>query len=157
MLSKVIQTVWAEPRVRWPLSCEPDNLKDPELDVRNSESHAAVAGSTAGQTHINTACQGRNLAPVSYIFLYLLFPLGSTWVAAKHTSLLWPLQFPPMGTRDKSDKKKRTCGLPKIPLLLFFFFLFGPLRVITIHWITGSRNNNPQVCLCWKVQWRMVR
>ncbi len=37
--------------------------------------------------------------------------------------------------------------LREIPRL----FLFAPLRAMTIHRITGTRNNYPQVDLCWKV------
>ena len=68
-------------------------------------------------------------------------------------SLLWPLQFPPMRTGDKSDKKG-TCVYVRF---LFFFFIFAPVRAITIHGITGPRNNNPQEDSCWKALYCIMK
>lgn len=94
----------------------------------------------AGQSYINT---GTSLPCPTFVFA---LPSRVHLSGCQTASLLRPLQSPPMGTGDKSDKK----GTDVCVRLLFFFFLFAPLRAITIHRITGSRNNNPQVDLCWK-------
>lgn len=106
----------------------------------------------AGQTYINTARRGRNLAPVSYICICssLLGPLEwlpNVKVSCGHFSFR---RWGPEINQIFSFKKRDVREIPLLSFFCFFLVLFAPSRAITIHRIKESRNNYPQVDLALK-------
>lgn len=141
----------SEPSVHWPLSCRTNKLQDPEFHWRISESQL---GQDASRIDLHKHRLPRK-EPCSHVLhLYLLIPLGSTWASAKLTSLPWPLQVSTNGgTEINLILEKREQGFTWDPSS----FVLHLQRAITIHRITESRNNNPQVELCWNVLYYTMR
>lgn len=104
----------------------------------------------ASRIDLHKHCPSRKEPCSRVLHLYLLFPLGSTWVAAKRRVSRDHFSFHQWGLEINQIKREHAFTWDSsFPPFFLIFILFAPMGAI--HRITGSRNNNPQVNLRWKV------